>query len=96
MKKEYLTFIPDIKDLIENQEVKLTIKDLTPGRHKYGSRIVKAICLSDPGGLPEGDVLWVRSWTGVLYPQSWAIKIVEDLGETEPGIPHGETIGTEK
>jgi len=92
MKKEYLTFIPDIKDLIENQEVKLTIKDLTPGPRKYDARIVKAILSSSPTRLPDGDVLWVRSWTGVLYPQPWAIKIIGGAGEIEVGLPHGETL----
>ena len=94
--KEYLTFIPDIKDLIEDQEVKITIKDLTPGPRKYDARIVKVILSSDPGRLPDGDILWVRSWTGVLYPQPWAIKIVEELEDTEAGLPHGETVGAHK
>ena len=89
---EYVTFTPDIKDLVENQETTLTIKDLTPGRRKYDTRIVKAILSSDPARLPEGDVLHVRSWTGVLYPQTWAIKITGDAGETEAGTPHSETI----
>ncbi len=92
MKREYLTFVPDIKDLTENQELELTIKDLTPGPRKYDARIVRAILSSDPGRLPEGDVLWVRSWTGVPYPQPWAIKIVGEVGETMAGLPHGETL----
>lgn len=96
MKREYVSFIPDIKDLIENQEVTLTIKDLTPGPRKYDARIVKAILASSPTGLPDGDVLWVRSWTGVLYPQPWAIRIVEELEETEAGLPHGETLSAGK
>ena len=94
MKKEHLTFVLDIKDLIENHEVKLTIKDLAPGTRKYNARIVKAILSSDPRRIPEGDVLRVRSWTGVLYPQPWAIKILEDLDETEAGLPHVETLKT--
>lgn len=92
MKKEYLTFVRDIKDLIENREVILTIKDLTPGPRKYDARIVKALLSGDPGRLPEGDVLRVRSWTGVLYPQPWTIQIIEDVGEIEVGLPHSETI----
>lgn len=92
MKKEYQTFVPDIGDLVENQEIKLTIKDITPGPRKYGAQIVKAILSSDPERLPEGDILRVRSWLGVLYPEPWAIKVVEELEETEPGLPHGETI----
>lgn len=96
MKREYLTFVPDIKDLIENTEIELTIKELTPGPHKYEAHIVKAILSSSPAGLPDGDVLWVRSWTGVLYPQPWVIKITGEVGETMAGMPHGETLGTEK
>ena len=96
MKKEYQIFIPDIKDLIENQEVTVTIKDLTPGPRKYNTMIVKAILSSDSGQLPEGDILWVRSWTGVLYLQPWVIKIIEDAGETEVGLPHGETIRAQR
>ncbi|MBI2979323.1 MAG: phenylphosphate carboxylase subunit gamma [Chloroflexi bacterium] len=93
---EYVTFTPDIKDLVENQETALTIKDLTPGRHKYGARIVKAILSSDPKRLPGGDILHVRSWTGVLYPQTWAIKITGDAGEIEVGTPHSETIKAQR
>ena len=96
MKKEYLTFTPDIKNLKENQEVKLTVKDLTPGPRKYDARIVKAILSSDSKRLPEGDVLHVRSWTGMPYPQTWAIKILKELEETEAGTPHGETINAQK
>ena len=71
-------------------------KELTPGPHKYEAHIVKAILSSSPAGLPDGDVLWVRSWTGVLYPQPWVIKITGEVGETMAGMPHGETLGTEK
>ena len=92
MKKEYQTFTPDIKNLVENEEIKLTVKDLNPGITKYGAKIVKAVLSSDPAKMPDGDVLHIRSWTGALYPQTWAIKIIEELDETEPGVPHGETI----
>ncbi len=93
MKKEYRIFVPDIKDLTENKEIKLTVKDLNPGRRKYTAHIVRAIVSSDPGTMPDGDILQVRSWTGVLYPEPWAITILEEIGETEAGVPHGETIG---
>jgi len=93
VKREYLTFVPDIKDLIENKEVELTIKDLTPGPRKYDARIVKAILSSYPARLPDGDILWVRSWTGVLYPQPWVIKVMGEVGESMAGLPHSETLG---
>jgi hypothetical protein len=53
---------------------------------------VKAVVSKSREKLPDGDVLRVRSWTGVLYPKPWVIKIVEEVGEVIPGIPHGETL----
>ncbi len=93
MVKEYLVFVEDMqKELVEGQEILLTIKDLTPGRRKYENRVVKAIVSGSPDQLPGSDILRVRSWTGVLYPQRWAIRILEQVGEVLPGIPHGETL----
>ncbi len=93
MAKEYLVFVEDMKkELVEGRELLLTIKDLTPGKRKYENRVVKAIVSSSPDKLPGSDILRVRSWTGVLYPQPWAIKIVEEAGEVLQGIPHGETL----
>ena len=93
MAKEYEVFVEDIKrGLVESQPITLTIKDLTPGPRKYENRVVRALVSSSLGRLPEGDTLWVRSWTGVSYPKPWAIKIEEELGEVLPGIPHGETL----
>lgn len=93
MKKEFMTFTRDLADLKENEEISLTIRDLTPEqrKYKYDAKIVKAILSSSPDKLPDGDVLWVRSWTGVLHPKPWAIKVMADLGETQPGHPAAET-----
>ncbi|MFQ5826199.1 MAG: phenylphosphate carboxylase subunit gamma [Dehalococcoidia bacterium] len=92
MKKEYVTFVTDIDDLVQGQEVQLTIRDLSPGPRKYDARVVRAVVSSSAAQLPQGDVLRVRSWTGALYPQPWAIQITEELGECLPGRPHGETV----
>ena len=93
MVKEYEVFIRSIGDeLVEGQEVELTIKDLTPGPRKYENRVVKAIVSSSPEKLSNYDILRVRSWTGHLYPEPWAIKIVEEVGEVLSGLPHGETL----
>lgn len=94
MTNEYEVFIKDIKQLIEREEIELTIKDLTPGPRKYENRVVKAIVSSSPEKLPNYDILWVRSWTGRLYPEPWTIKIVKEVGEVLPGMPHGETLGS--
>ena len=93
MVKEYEVFVKDIKkELVEGHEIELTIKDLTPGQRKYDNRVVIAMVSSSPDKLPGGDILRVRSWTGILYPEPWATKIVEEVGEVLHGVPHGETL----
>ena len=94
MKKEFVTFTRDLAGLEENEEVDIAIRDLTPEQHKYkyDAKLVKAIITSSPDKLPEGDTLWIRSWTGVLHPKPWAIKVLADMGETLPGRPHDETL----
>lgn len=92
MSKEFVTFVSDLKDLVENKEVVIPIRDLRPGPRKYDCRIVKAVLSSSKEKMPDGDVLWVRSWTGVLHPQPWAIKVLGEVDETVPGRPHDETL----
>jgi len=91
---EYLTFVTDIRELEgkEGQEIRLTLRDLTPGPRKYDARIVRAVVARSRERLPEGDTLWVRSWTGYLYPEPWVVKVLEEVGEYIPGTPHGETL----
>ena len=92
MSKEYVTFVTDAGDLVAGQEVLLTIRDLTPGPRKYDARVVKAMLSSSQGKAAGGDLLWVRSWTGSLCPQPWALQITEEVGECLSGRPHGETV----
>jgi hypothetical protein len=94
MKKEYVTFVSDLKDLTENVEVTIAIRDLTPGPRKYDCKIVRAVLSSSSDKLTDSEILRVRSWTGVMHPQPWAIKVVKELDETLPGRPHDETLKT--
>jgi len=84
MRKEYDTFVEKLSDLTEKREVELTIRDLTPGQHKYESRYVRAILSNSIDQLQGGDVLWIRFALGFLHPKPWAIKITEELGEYQP------------
>jgi hypothetical protein len=86
MKKEYVTFVRRMRDLNEGKEI-LFIKDLTPGSRKYDTRLVRADLSRQPDKLPDGDVLWIRSETGRLQPQPWAIKVLEELPPYVPGQP---------
>jgi hypothetical protein len=81
MKKEYVTFVNSLENLLETPEVELVIKDLTPGPEKYDARYVKARVFSSPERVPDSDVLWVRSPTGMLYAEPLAIKIIQELEE---------------
>ncbi len=84
--KEYLTFVGKLADLPQGEEIELLIKDLVPGRRKYDAHYVRALVASDPEKLPESDVLWIRGWVGVLYPQPWAIRITREVGEFPSGV----------
>ncbi len=86
MKREHLTFIRQFKDLKEGTQ-KLFIKDLTPGPRKYDTKYVNAEISSDPEKMRNGDILRIRSESGILLPQPWGIKILEELPESVPGQP---------
>jgi hypothetical protein len=92
MGKEWVIFISQLEDLVEGQEKVLTIRDLSPGQKKYNAKVVRARVSSNSDTLPGADVLWVRSWTGILYPKPWAIKVIGEAGDYIEGSPHGETL----
>lgn len=92
MSKEWVIFVSRMEDLVDGEENVLTIRDLSPGQRKYNAKVVKARISSNPETLPDADVLWVRSWIGNLHPKPWAIKIMGEVGDYIPGIPHGETL----
>jgi hypothetical protein len=86
MKKEYQTFVRQFKDLKEGRQ-ELFVKDLTPGPRKYDTRHVLAEISSHPETMTDGDILRIRSESGILLPQLWGIKILEELPESVSGQP---------
>lgn len=86
MKREYVTFVRRISDLGEGKQT-LFIKDLSPGPRKYDTKLVRAELTRRAESRPDGDILWIRSETGYLYPQPWAISILEELPPHVPGQP---------
>ncbi len=86
MKREFVTFVRRLANLAEGKQV-LFIKDLTPGPRKYDTKLVRAELSAHTDHLPEGDILWIRSETGYLHPQPWAIKILDELPPYVPGEP---------
>ncbi|MBI4318149.1 MAG: phenylphosphate carboxylase subunit gamma [Chloroflexi bacterium] len=86
MKKEYLTYVRQYSDLAEGER-EIFVKDLAPGPRKYDTKRVRAKLARAPQALPDGDVLWVRSETGVLDPQPWALQVLEELPPFVAGQP---------
>ena len=78
MAKEYDTFVANVTDIQEGQEIELNIRDC----ETYEPRAVKAVVWSSAERLPAGDRLWVRLSRGqVATKEPWAIQIIEDLGD---------------
>jgi hypothetical protein len=79
-KREYDTFCDNPETLSEGETV-IMVRELTPEnpRHKYLSKLVKAVLARKQENLPEGDVLWLRWQRGRKFHKPWAIKIIEEL-----------------
>lgn len=88
MNKCYEAFLADPESIPEMKEIRLFIKDLTPGPYKYDSRFVKAKVSSSLEQLPGSDTLRLRFLDGKLHSKILAIKILQDLGEYTPGSPY--------
>jgi len=86
MKKEYQTFVRQYKDLNEGTQ-KLFVKDLTPGPRKYDTKYVKAKLCRNLKKMKNGDILRIRSESGILLPEPWGIQILAELPESVPGQP---------
>jgi len=86
MAKEWQTFVRKFEDMKEG-EVELFIKDLTPGPRKYDTKHVRAKVARRKEDLPEGDILWIRSESGLRFSEPWYIKILEELPPWVPGRP---------
>jgi len=86
MAKQWQTFVGKFRDMREG-EIKIFIKDLTPGPRKYDTKFVRAIVKRSKESLPDGDILYIRSESGLKSPEPWYIKIIEELPEYVPGKP---------
>jgi hypothetical protein len=87
---EYLCHVKRLKDLQEGKQIVLTIRDLTPGKHKYVARVARVEVSRSPEALARWDKLWAHSVVGYKDPQPWGMKILEELGETVPGKPYSD------
>jgi phenylphosphate carboxylase gamma subunit len=75
---EYDTFfLTDLKDVEQDTEYEMVIRDLTPGRAKYRCQYVNALVSSDPDRYP--DRLWPRLGRGQWVGQPWSVKVVTPI-----------------
>ena len=86
MAKEWQTFVRKYDDMKEG-EIEIFIKDLTPGPRKYDTKHVKAKVAKSKQALPDGDLLWIRSESGLRAPEPWHIRILKELPPSVHGRP---------
>lgn len=79
------TFVRRPADLRVGVRVPLVLRDLRPGRSKYGVRHV--IGIVHEGGGPY-EKLSVRTVVGVVVPKSYGVEILEDLPSEVRGQPY--------
>jgi hypothetical protein len=75
MTKEYDTFIENISDLKEGEEIELTVRDLS----NLKAVDVRGIISKSQEKLSGSSKLWIRDLMGRLDPDPWAIKILENI-----------------
>lgn len=86
MANEWQTFVKKFDDMQEG-EFELFIKNLTPGPRKYDTKRVRAKVAKSKTSLTGGDILWIRSESGLKAPDPWYIEILDELSESIPGRP---------
>ena len=87
---EYMCHVKHLKDLQEGQKAVLTIRDLTPGKHKYLARVARVEVSRSPEALAKWDKLLAHSVVGYKDPQPWGMKVVEELGITVKAKPYSD------
>jgi hypothetical protein len=80
--------VKHLNDMQEGKKIVLTIRDLSPGLHKYLARVARVEISRKPEALSKWDKLRVYSVVGRLDPEPWGMKVVEELGLMVPGHPY--------
>lgn len=86
MTQEYEAFVRDRAHAVSGNQVVLTLRDLTPGRHKYKGINVRAVISETP---VEGEPLvWLRSVVGVRESSPCSVRITEKLPPVFDATPY--------
>ncbi|MBI4632797.1 MAG: hypothetical protein HY742_02755 [Deltaproteobacteria bacterium] len=84
--KEWQTFVRKFSDMKEGKR-ELFIKDLAEGPRKYDTTHVIAKVSRKKTAVKNPDKLWLRSESGIRYPEPWYISIEKELPEYVEGKP---------
>ena len=74
---EYMCHMKHLKELQEGSKAVVTIRDLSPGKHKYLARVARVEVSRSPEALSKWDQLWAYSVVGRMDPKPWGMKILE-------------------
>jgi hypothetical protein len=86
MAKEWQTFVRKFEDM-EEGERELFVKDLTAGTHKYDTKHVRARVSKSRDKMADGEVIWIRSESGLMASEPWYMEILEELSDFVSGRP---------
>ena len=86
MANEWQTFVKKFDDMKEGEQ-EIFIKNITAVQSKYDTKHVRAKVAKLKKTLPKGEVLWLRSESGVRHSEPWCLEILEELPECVPGKP---------
>jgi phenylphosphate carboxylase gamma subunit len=74
---KYDVYINSFEDLPEETEIKLSVRDLTPGKQRYAYKHVMAKVSADADKYP--DKLQVRFGRGQVHSQPYSIQVIKDV-----------------
>lgn len=74
---KYDVYINSLADLPEGKEIKLSVRDLTPGKQRYAYKHVMAMVSADADKYP--DKIQVRFGRGQLYSQPYSMQVIKEV-----------------
>lgn len=70
-------FVNSLSDLREGEELNLSLRDLSPGTHKYCYKNAVALVSADENAYPHK--LQVRFGRGQAHDKPYSVKIVKEI-----------------
>jgi phenylphosphate carboxylase gamma subunit len=74
---KYDTYINSLADLPEGKEIKLSVRDLAPGKQRFAYKHVMAMVSADSEKYP--DKMQVRFGRGQLHSEPYSIQVIKEV-----------------